>query len=86
VKRSGWPRKTRNVSSALHAHPIHRNIVCKMHDHLMLRVYAHTQAQEFGGWDDSWTSKGGSFDIPVHDGKMAVKLPKWSVIVFQFGS
>jgi len=57
-----------------------------MHDHLMLRVYAHTQAQEFGGWDDSWTSKGGSFDIPVHDGKMAVKLPKWSVIVFQFGS
>merc|ERR1719446_292953 len=50
------------------------------------RQIFNSQAQEFGGWDDSWTSKGGSFDIPVHDGKMAVKLPKWSVIVFQFGS
>jgi hypothetical protein len=50
------------------------------------RQIFNSQAQEFGGWDDSWTSKGAGFDIAVHDGKLNVKLPKWSVSVYQFGS
>ncbi len=45
-----------------------------------------SQDEAFGGWDGSWTAKGPGFDIPVHGGRIAVRLPKWSVAVYQFGA
>jgi hypothetical protein len=45
----------------------------------------NSQAAEFGGWKESWTSASGRFDVPVEHGKLAVRLPKRSVVVFQFG-
>jgi 1,4-alpha-glucan branching enzyme len=45
-----------------------------------------SQAKEYGGWDDAWTSKSGKFDLEVQDGKLNVMLPKWSVAVYQFGA
>jgi len=50
------------------------------------RQIFNSQAEAFGGWDASWTSGSGEFDIHITDGKLAVSVPKWSVAVYQFGS
>ena len=49
------------------------------------RQIFNSQAREHGGWDDSWSSKSGQYDLAVDGGKLALRLPKWSVCVFQFG-
>jgi hypothetical protein len=47
---------------------------------------AAPQDEAFGGWAGSWTATGPGFDIPVNGGRIALRLPKWSVAVYQFGS
>eukprot|EP00283_Hemiselmis_rufescens_P003627 CAMPEP_0173426728 /NCGR_PEP_ID=MMETSP1357-20121228/6122_1 /TAXON_ID=77926 /ORGANISM="Hemiselmis rufescens, Strain PCC563" /LENGTH=42 /DNA_ID= /DNA_START= /DNA_END= /DNA_ORIENTATION= len=39
-------------------------------------------ALELGGWDASWTVKGGQ-EVKVESGGLRIKLPKWSVLVFK---
>ena len=48
------------------------------------RQIFNSQAEEFDGWDASWTAKKGELSLAVQDGKLAITLPKWSVLVFQF--
>lgn len=55
----------------------------------------NSQAEEFGGWDSSWTAGGSSSSSSSPPGhheeflyssghaRLAVKLPKWSVTVFE---
>ena len=66
---------------------IHRH-TCKKHTHththIYIYIYTYIHTQEFGGWDGSWTSVGQQADLKVQDQKLWIKIPKWSVLVFQF--
>ena len=48
------------------------------------RQIFNSQAEEFDGWSASWTAQKGDLSLQVQDGKLAITLPKWSVLVFQF--
>jgi len=53
----------------------------------MAKQIFNSQAAEFGGWHESWTSAGkdSKFDIQLNHGSLSFRLPKRSVVVFQFG-
>jgi len=48
------------------------------------RQIFNSQAEEFGGWEASWTAKKGDASIRVVNGQLPINLPKFSVLVFQF--